>query len=94
MTPSPPSSLGASNQNTPTDDEEGWTLVAYNKIRKPRPQATWSNEEQARKHSRHDSRKPKRNVKAAKLTYAGEVMEQESRIPVFLHEYFPKDFFQ
>ncbi|KAM1104600.1 hypothetical protein ACFX19_013151 [Malus domestica] len=28
-------SLGASDQNAPTDDEEWWTLVTYKKTRKP-----------------------------------------------------------
>ncbi|KAM1768963.1 hypothetical protein ACFX12_046856 [Malus domestica] len=40
------------------------------------------------------SRNPKRNVNAAKPTYAGESIEQEPRISISLHEYFPEDFFQ
>ncbi|KAM1670586.1 hypothetical protein ACFX1X_044605 [Malus domestica] len=39
-TPSTQPSLGASNQNTLTDNKEGWILVNYKKTRKPRPQAT------------------------------------------------------
>ncbi|KAM1391235.1 hypothetical protein ACFX2I_018964 [Malus domestica] len=34
------------------------------------------------------------SIRGAKLTYVGEPMEQEPRISVSLHEYFPKDFFQ
>ncbi|KAM1935129.1 hypothetical protein ACFX15_019229 [Malus domestica] len=37
--PSAPLSLGASNQDAPTDDDKGWTLVTYKRTRKPRPQA-------------------------------------------------------
>ena len=94
--------LGASNQDAPTDDEEGWTLVTYKKTGKPRPQATKPKVEQAkkpkveqgRKHRRRNNRKPKGSIKATEPTYSGELMEQEPRIPVSLHEYFPKDFFQ
>ena len=39
MAPSARPPLGASNQDAPTDDEQGWTLVTYKKTRKPRPQA-------------------------------------------------------
>ncbi|KAM2316299.1 hypothetical protein ACFX1S_000158 [Malus domestica] len=62
--------------------------------KKPRPQATQPNVEQGRKHHRPNNRKPKKDVRVAKLTYAGEPVEQESHILVSLHEYFPKDFFQ
>ncbi|KAM1762656.1 hypothetical protein ACFX12_005275 [Malus domestica] len=90
--PSARPSSGANNQDAPIDDEEGWTLVTYKKTRKPRPQRLKG--EQARKHRRRNNRKPKRSIRAAKPTYAGEPMEQEPRIPVSLHEYFPDDFFQ
>ena len=93
-TPSTQPLLGASEQNALTDDEEGWTLVTYKTTRKPRLQAPRPKVEQGRKHCRRNNRKSKRNVRAAKPTYAGEPMEQEPRIPVSLHEYFPKDFFQ
>ncbi|KAM2374308.1 hypothetical protein ACFXTH_043238 [Malus domestica] len=92
--PSAQPSLGANNQDAPIDDEEGWTLVTYKKTRKPRPQAIKPKWEQARKHRRRNNRKPKRSIRVTKLTYAGEPMEQEPRIPVSLHEYFPEDFFQ
>ncbi|KAM2245883.1 hypothetical protein PS1_006881 [Malus domestica] len=39
-TPSAQPSLGASNQDALTNDDEGWTLVTYKKTRKPKPQAT------------------------------------------------------
>ena len=94
MAPFAQPSLGASDQNALTDDEEGWTLVTYKKTRKPRPQATRPKVEQRRKHRCCNNRKPKRSVRAAKPTYVGEPMEQELRIPISLHEYFPKDFFQ
>ncbi|KAM1400971.1 hypothetical protein ACFX2F_028177 [Malus domestica] len=80
-TPSAQPSLGASNQNVRTDDEEGWTLVTYKKTRKPKPQATTPRVEQWRKHQRRNNRKPKKDVKVAKLTYAREPMEQEPLIP-------------
>ncbi|KAM2246208.1 hypothetical protein ACFXTI_007051 [Malus domestica] len=92
--PSAQPSLGANNQDAPIGDEEGWTLVTYKKTRKPRPQAIKPKREQARKHRCRNNRKPKRSIRAAKSTYAGEPMEQEPRIPVSLHEYFPDDFFQ
>ncbi|KAM1305605.1 hypothetical protein ACFX2F_023123 [Malus domestica] len=92
--PSAQPSLRASNQDAYIDDEEEWTLVTYKKIRKPKPQATRPKVEQGRKHHRRNSRKPKRNVKAAKPTYAGEPVEQKPPIPVSLDEYFSKDFFQ
>ncbi|KAM1119246.1 hypothetical protein ACFX2B_042857 [Malus domestica] len=92
--PSAQPSLGASSQDAHTDDEDEWTLVTYKKTRKPKPQATRPKVEQGRKHRRRNSRKPKRNVKAAKQTYAGEPMEQKPRIPVSLHEDFPNDLFQ
>ncbi|KAM2312115.1 hypothetical protein ACFXTH_022554 [Malus domestica] len=92
--PSAQPSSGANGQDTHTDDDEEWTLVTYKKTRKPKPQATRPKVEQVRKHRRRNSRKPKRNVKVDKPTYAGEPMEQEPRIPVSLHEYFPNDFFQ
>ncbi|KAM2225242.1 hypothetical protein ACFXTI_019018 [Malus domestica] len=84
---------GVNEQDAHTDDEEGWTLVTYKKTRKPKPQATRPKVKQGRKHRRRNSRKPKRNVKATKPTYAGESMEQEPRIPISLHEYFLDDFF-
>ncbi|KAM1325671.1 hypothetical protein ACFX2H_046348 [Malus domestica] len=87
-------SPGTNEQDAHTDDEEGWTLVTYKKTRKPKPQAIRQKVEQVRKHHRRNSRKPKRIVKVDKPTYAGEPMEQEPRIPVSLHEYFPNDFFQ
>ncbi|KAM2086710.1 hypothetical protein ACFX1R_024218 [Malus domestica] len=90
MQPSP----GVNDQGALTNDEEGWTLVTYKKTRKPRPQAIRSKEEQGRKHRRRNSRKPNRNRKVAKPTYAREPMDQKPRIPVSLNEYFPKDFFQ
>ncbi|KAM1713622.1 hypothetical protein ACFX12_024360 [Malus domestica] len=93
-TPSAQPSLGANDQDTPINNEEGWTLVTYKKTRKPRPQAIRPKGEQARKHRRRNNRKPKRNIRATKPTYAGEPMEQKPRIPVSLHEYFPEDFFQ
>ncbi|KAM1216947.1 hypothetical protein ACFX2J_013177 [Malus domestica] len=62
--------------------------------RKPGPQATWLKVEHRRKHHHHNNRKPKRSIKAAKLTYIGEPIEQEPHIPVSLHEYFSKDLFQ
>ena len=34
---SSPQLLGASNQDVPTDDDEGWTLVTAKKTRKPKP---------------------------------------------------------
>ncbi|KAM2774448.1 hypothetical protein COP1_019336 [Malus domestica] len=40
MTLSAQTSLGASDQDAHTDDEEEWTLVTYKKTRKPKPQAT------------------------------------------------------
>ncbi|KAM2040999.1 hypothetical protein ACFX16_034858 [Malus domestica] len=86
--------FGSFDPDAHTDDEEGWTLVTYKKTRKPKPQVTRPKVEQVRKHRRRNSRKPKRNVKVDKPTYAGEPMEQEPRIPVSLHEYFPNDFFQ
>ncbi|KAM1603839.1 hypothetical protein ACFX1Z_030392 [Malus domestica] len=92
--PSAPPSLGASNQDAPTDDDKGWTLVTYKRTRKPRPQAIKPNGEQGRKHRRRSNRKPKRNIRAAKPIYVGEPMEQKPRILVSLHEYFPEDFFQ
>ncbi|KAM1773934.1 hypothetical protein ACFX12_043368 [Malus domestica] len=92
--PSAQPSLGANDQDAPIDDEEGWTLVTYKKTRKPKPQAIKPKGEQARKHRRRNNRKPKRSIRAAKPTYAGEPMEQEPLIPVTLHEYFPEDFFQ
>ncbi|KAM1262443.1 hypothetical protein ACFX2G_028178 [Malus domestica] len=61
---------------------------------KLRPQVAKPKVEQARKHCCHNNRKPKRNVRAAKPTYNGEPMEQELRIPISLHEYFSRDFFQ
>ncbi|KAM1011559.1 hypothetical protein ACFX13_047653 [Malus domestica] len=76
------------------DQDAQWTLVSYKKTRKPKPQATRPNIGQVRKHRRCNSRKPKRNVKTAKPTYDREPMEQEPCIPVSLHEYFSKDFFQ
>ncbi|KAM2312506.1 hypothetical protein ACFXTH_022900 [Malus domestica] len=85
---------GVNEQDAHTDDEEGLTLVTYKKTRKPKPQAIRQKVEQVRKHRRRNSKKPKRNVKVDKPTYAGEPMEQEPRIPVSLHEYFPNDFFQ
>ncbi|KAM2538545.1 hypothetical protein TB2_023980 [Malus domestica] len=91
--PSAQPSLGANNQDALTNDEEGWT-VTYKKTRKPRPQARRPKGEQMRKHRRRNSRKTKRNVKAAKPTYAREAMKQEPRIPVSLYKYFPKNFFQ
>ena len=102
MAPSARPLLGANNQDAPTDDEEGWTLVTYKKTGKPRPQATKPRLEQAkkpkveqgRKHRRRNNRKPKGSVRAAKPMYSGELMEQEPRIPVSLHEYFPEDFFR
>ena len=87
-------SLGASDQDAPIVDEEGWTLVTYKKRRKTRPQATKPKVEQGRNHHRHNSRKPKRSIRAAKPTYSGEPMEQEPRMLVSLHEYFLNDFFQ
>ncbi|KAM2220845.1 hypothetical protein ACFX1S_019995 [Malus domestica] len=94
--PSAPSSLGASNQDSPTDDDKGWTLVTYKRTKKPRLQAIKPNGEQGRKHRRRrrSNRKPKRNIRTAKPIYAGEPTEQKPRIPVSLHEYFPEDFFQ
>ncbi|KAM2685924.1 hypothetical protein EV2_008879 [Malus domestica] len=92
--PSTQPSPGANKQDAHTDGEQGWTLVTYKKTRKPKPQATRPKVEQVRKHRRRNSRKPKRNVKVDKPTYVGEPMEQEPRIPISLHEYFPKDFFQ
>ncbi|KAM1069505.1 hypothetical protein ACFX2A_001341 [Malus domestica] len=92
--PSAQPSLGTNDQDAPIDNEEGWTLVTYKKTRKPRPQAIRPKEEQVRKHRRSNYRKPKRNIRTAKPTYVGEPMEQEPRIPVSLHEYFPDDFFQ
>ncbi|KAM1018320.1 hypothetical protein PS2_039558 [Malus domestica] len=86
--------MGASNQSALTDDEDGWTLVTYKKTRKPRPQAVKPKAEQARQHCCHNNKRPKKNVRAAKLTYAEEPMQQEPHIPVSLHEYFPNDFFQ
>ncbi|KAM1619260.1 hypothetical protein ACFX1X_018248 [Malus domestica] len=68
-------SLGANEQDAHADDEEGWTLVTYKKIRKPKPQAIRQNVEQVRKHHPRNSRKPKRNVKVDKPMYAGEPME-------------------
>ncbi|KAM1024998.1 hypothetical protein ACFX2C_038216 [Malus domestica] len=92
--PSAPPSLGASNQDAPTDDDKGWTLVTYKRTRKPRLQAIKPKGEQGRKHRRCSNRKPKRNIRVAKPIYAGEPVEQKPRIPVSLHEYFPKYFFQ
>ncbi|KAM2675582.1 hypothetical protein EV1_002329 [Malus domestica] len=92
--PSTQPSPGANEQDAYTDDDEGWTLVTYKKTKKPKPQATRPKVEQVRKHRRRNSRKPKRNVKVDKPTYAGEPVEQEPRIPVSLREYFPNDFFQ
>ncbi|KAM1128247.1 hypothetical protein ACFX15_037537 [Malus domestica] len=92
--PSAPPSLGASNQDAPTDDDKGWTLVIYKRTRKPRPQAIKPKGEQGRKHRRRSNMKPKRNIRAAKPIYVGEPVEQKPRIPVSLHEYFPDDFFQ
>ncbi|KAM1818814.1 hypothetical protein ACFX11_000569 [Malus domestica] len=94
MIPSSQPSPEANEQDAHTDDEEGWTLVTYKKTRKPKPQSTRTKVEQVRKHHPRNSRKPKRNVKVDKPTYAGEPMEQEPRISVSLHEYFPNDFFQ
>ncbi|KAM2838647.1 hypothetical protein COP1_030341 [Malus domestica] len=91
---SAPPSLGASNQDAPTDDDKGWTLVTYKRTRKPKPQAIKQKGEQGRQHRRRGNRKPKRNIRAAKPIYAGEPAEQKPRIPVSLHEYFPEDFFQ
>ncbi|KAM1201782.1 hypothetical protein ACFX2J_017828 [Malus domestica] len=68
-------SLGANEQDAHADDEEGWTLVTYKKIRKPKPQAIRQKVEQVRKHHPRNSRKPKRNVKVDKPMYAGEPME-------------------
>ncbi|KAM2617843.1 hypothetical protein TB1_034205 [Malus domestica] len=84
MAPSTQPSLGVSDQSTLTDDEEGWTLVTYKKTRV----------EQATKYSYYNNRKPKRNVRVVKLTYAEETMKQEPHIPIFLDKCFPKDFFQ
>ncbi|KAM1127727.1 hypothetical protein ACFX1X_038164 [Malus domestica] len=92
--PSAQPSLRANDQNAPTNDEEGWTLVTYKKTKKPRPQATWPKVEQRKKHRCPNSMKPKRNVRAVKPTYAGEPMEQEACILISLHEYFLNDFFQ
>ncbi|KAM1358731.1 hypothetical protein ACFX15_044968 [Malus domestica] len=92
--PSAQPSPGANEQDAHADDEEGWTLVTYKKIRKPKPQAIRQKVEQVGKHHPCNSRKPKRNVKVDKPMYAGEPMEQEPRIPISLHEYFPNDFFQ
>ncbi|KAM1500224.1 hypothetical protein ACFX10_022816 [Malus domestica] len=92
--PSAQPSPGVNEQDAHTDDEEGLTLVTYKKTRKPKPQATRQKVEQVRKHRRRNSKKPKRNVKVDKPTYAGEPMEQEPRIPVSLYQYFPNDFFQ
>ncbi|KAM1520366.1 hypothetical protein ACFX1Z_023064 [Malus domestica] len=91
---SAPPSLGASNHDVPTDDDKGWTLVTYKKMRKPKPQAIKPKGEQGRKHRRRGNRKPKRNIRAAKPIYAGVPAEQKPRIPISLHEYFPEDFFQ
>ncbi|KAM2690737.1 hypothetical protein EV1_043866 [Malus domestica] len=91
---SAPPSLGASNQDAPIDDDKGWTLVTYERTRKPKPQAIKQKGEQGRKHRRRGNRKPQRNIRAAKPIYAGEPAEQKPRIPVSLHEYFPEDFFQ
>ncbi|KAM1693092.1 hypothetical protein COP1_032428 [Malus domestica] len=91
---SAPPSLGASNQDAPTDDDKGWTLVTYKRTRKPKPQAIKPKGEQRRKHRCRDNRKPKRNIRAAKPIHAGEPAEQKPRLPVSLHEYFPEDFFQ
>ncbi|KAM1125373.1 hypothetical protein ACFX2B_040177 [Malus domestica] len=91
---SAPPSLGASNQDAPTDDDKGWTLVTYKRTRKPKPQAIKPKGKQGRKHRRRGNRKPKRNIRAAKPIYDGEPAEQKPRIPVSLHEYFPEDFFQ
>ncbi|KAM1873689.1 hypothetical protein ACFX13_007495 [Malus domestica] len=85
--------LGASDQNAPTDGEEGWTLVTYKKTRKPRPQAIQPNVKQGRKYCHCNNMKPKRCIKAAKPTYVREPMQQDQRIPIFLHEYFPKGLF-
>ncbi|KAM1132645.1 hypothetical protein ACFX19_047713 [Malus domestica] len=85
-TPSAQPSSGANDQDAPIDDEEGWTLVTYKKTRNPRPQAIKPKGEQSRKHRRRNNRKPKRSIRTAKSTYAGEPMEQEPRIPVSLHE--------
>ncbi|KAM2589171.1 hypothetical protein TB1_046128 [Malus domestica] len=86
--------FGSFDPDAPIDDEEGWTLVTYKKTKKPIPQAIKPKGEQTRKHRRRNNRKPKRSIRAAKSTYAGEPMEQEPRIPVSLHEYFLEDFFQ
>ena len=89
--PSAQPPLGASDQDAPTDDEEGWTLVTYKKIRKPRPQATKPKVEQGRKHRRRrNNRKPKGSIRAAKTTYSGEPMEQEPCSPVLLTRVFPE----
>ncbi|KAM1674612.1 hypothetical protein ACFX2K_040654 [Malus domestica] len=92
--PSAPPSLEVSNQDAPTDDDKGWILVTCKRTRKPRPQAIKPKGEQGRKHRRRSNRKPKRNIRAAKPIYVGELVEQKPRIPVSLHEYFPKDFFK
>ncbi|KAM2760616.1 hypothetical protein COP1_025171 [Malus domestica] len=92
--PSTPPSLGASNQDAPTDDDKGWTLVTYKRTRKPRPQAIKPKGEQGRKHRRRSNRKPKRNIRATKPIYVEELAEQKPRILGSLHEYFPEDFFQ
>ncbi|KAM1876481.1 hypothetical protein ACFX14_043908 [Malus domestica] len=75
MVPSAQPSLGANDQDAPTDDEEWWTFVTYKKTRKPRPQATRPKGEQGRKHRCRNNRKPKGNARATKPTYAGELME-------------------
>ncbi|KAM2855828.1 hypothetical protein PS2_000251 [Malus domestica] len=86
-------SLWVNDQNAPTDDEKGWTLVTYKKTRNPKPRVTRPKVEQGRKHHCRDNRKPKIDVKATKTRYAGEPMEEEPHIPVSLHEYFSNDFF-
>ncbi|KAM3007781.1 hypothetical protein FF2_031995 [Malus domestica] len=92
--PSTQPSLGASDQNALTDDEEGWTLVTYKKTRNPIPQDTKPKVEQTRKHHRRNNRKPKKKVRVAKPTYVGEPMQLKLHIPVSLYKYIPKDFFQ
>ncbi|KAM1168097.1 hypothetical protein FF1_030016 [Malus domestica] len=84
--PSAQPSPGVNEHDAHTDDEKGWTLVTYKKTRKPKPQSTKPKVEQVRKHRRRNNRKPKRNVKVDKPTYAGEPMEQEPQILVSLHE--------
>ena len=86
--------MGANNYDALIDDDEGWTLVTYKKTKKPKPQAIRPKVKEERRHRRRNNRKPKRSEITAKPTYAGEPIEQEPRIPISLHEYFPNDFFQ